>query len=852
MDVLPSDDRGFVPLMEFRTIGKDEWIGFGTHLAVIPVEAMDYRSRRPIERRDTGPTGVYLEMEWGLDMDWYDHDASWRPYIPLKPLAADGKAVSRSSNDWFFDFEFSTSWEATRGGHFVMPETSRAMIETDLSFFSECIGDITLNHPFPFNSARPLHWDHDLLIRPFTTVEELQVAGGTARRIAVDYLGFISWWTASISGWDANLDAHTTRRIKEMELDRFRKRGVLVNWEKDWREINIPNYVQHGVPMAYPWTASLASIPRFTSLSPHVLRAYEENRLATGYELHSNDLPDLKDDLSIAKKYDQFLQDVSGDGRPDPDVEFDEGWCYYVVDFQGWSQRRIPLRVAREYYVLFASTVTREEDVTVVLFRRWETLGNPAALARPIVSLEDDPHGCMVRGADEIRELHKYDHAPVGDWHYDMDGRPSSKPSSGALSLSGQLHVNASNSQESALLVSRRWLRQMANVDGRSVSAGAESRGSSASPSSSSHIGRRRPRSNSYMSVDDRYRGRSASPRPRAYSQRRAKSPAAMRVKAVTRLLEEGSVITFDGCIWAMPPDLVWNQTFLAESILLFPDTRTSTRLKYWAVSRSSMWNMRHVLNLAIERNMRFHMATKIGDLKVFRPALTPVLSELTGRTYEAGFQEEHLKDINGGAAFRDQYMGKLADILRRPHARALISMGGPTAWIAKRYGGSDLVQRFMNGPSTQVTVHHRGAVASSPFCDDPIFYDQISAQEENLVHGFVPAENPEHHRWLFPTTEIMDDFCSHWYGEWTQGCDLIFHNIARTLERGTAKPLTRKGWKAYLHSANHGDRRPDIILTPAHFSRVEDLLRSFPGVWHGQRTTDIHIPVPFDPLDEN
>lgn len=191
--------------------------------------------------------------------------------------------------------------------------------------------------------------------------------------------------------------------------------------------------------------------------------------------------------------------------------------------------------------------------------------------------------------------------------------------------------------------------------------------------------------------------------------------------------------------------------------------------------------------------------------------------------------------------------MGKLADILRRPHARALVSMGGPTAWITKRYGGSDIVQRFMNGPSTQVTVHHRGAVASSPFCDDPVFYDQISAQEENLVHGFVPAENPEHHRWLFPTMEIMDDFCNHWYREWTQGCDLIFHNIAKALERGTAKPLTRKGWKAYLHSANHGDRRPEVVLSQAHFSQVEDLLRAFPDAWHGKRISDIHIPVHFD-----
>jgi len=178
--------------------------------------------------------------------------------------------------------------------------------------------------------------------------------------------------------------------------------------------------------------------------------------------------------------------------------------------------------------------------------------------------------------------------------------------------------------------------------------------------------------------------------------------------------------------------------------------------------------------------------------------------------------------------------------------------MGGPTAWIAKCYGGLDIVQCFMNGLSAQVTVHHRGAVASSPFCNDPIFHDQISAQEENLVHGFVPAENPEHHRWLFPTTEIMDDFCDHWYGEWTQGCDLIFHKIVMALERGTAKPLTRKGWKVYLHSTNHGDRCPEIVLSQAHFSWVEELLGSFPGAWHRQRVLDISIPVQFDSLGRN
>ena len=311
-------------------------------------------------------------------------------------------------------------------------------------------------------------------------------------------------------------------------------------------------------------------------------------------------------------------------------------------------------------------------------------------------------------------------------------------------------------------------------------------------------------------------------------------------------------MITYQGAIWTIPPGLEWDTSFYRDSILLFPDVRTLTRLRYWAACDPGILTMRQLLELAISRNMKFIMATRIGDLRTFRPITTPELSELTGRTYEAGFQEEHLKDINDGAAFRDQYMGKLADILRRPQARALVSMGGPTAWIAKRYSGPSIVQCFMDGPSAQVTVHHRGAVTSSPFYDDPMFHDQISAQEENLVHGFVPAENPEHHRWLFPTTEIMEDYCNHWHGEWMQGCDLIFQNIAKGLEWGTAKPMTRKGWKAYLHSPNHRTRRPAVVLTSAHFVRADELLQGFPEAWHGKRVADISVPIPFSSSDGN
>ena len=97
-------------------------------------------------------------------------------------------------------------------------------------------------------------------------MEDLQTAGGAGRCTALDYLGFLNWWTISISGWDANLDFHIAKFIKALELDLFCKHGVLIERTRDWHEIKIPNLIQHHVPMAYPCTMPLTSIPHFVSL----------------------------------------------------------------------------------------------------------------------------------------------------------------------------------------------------------------------------------------------------------------------------------------------------------------------------------------------------------------------------------------------------------------------------------------------------------------------------------------------------------------------------------------------------------------------------------------------------------
>jgi len=337
---------------------------------------MAHESHQPDEHWAMGSTGIYLEMEWGLDMDWYDHNACWHPYIPLKMEGVRGEPLSTSGSDWFFDFDLTILYDHLSTGIFTIPEPTHNQIHTDITAWAWCINNICSNQLFPPRTAWPSRFDLGTLIQGFSTLEDLQAVGGVCRCTAVNYLGFLLWWTLSVSHWDANLDCHVVAIVKSLHLHRFHKRGVLVDLECDWHEINMPNLIWHWVPVAYLWMPTLASLPHFTGLSPWVLAAYDQICQSLSWEVCLSDIHDLDLDFAVIKDFDHYFQGIYSGGCPDLDVKFNDDWFYYVVDFQGWSCRQIPLCVAQHYYLLFMSSVSVEEGVNVVLFRHWEQLNN--------------------------------------------------------------------------------------------------------------------------------------------------------------------------------------------------------------------------------------------------------------------------------------------------------------------------------------------------------------------------------------------------------------------------------------------------------------------------------------------
>jgi hypothetical protein len=821
MDFLPLDGIGLVPQVDFRTIGNDLWIGLNASCDTIPSEAPAYVDHQDKQRvadsfRAKGPTGLYLEMEWALDADWYDPNASWRPFMPLP---------SGGSEEWYYQMDQHTPPNPeSRSPHYTIFPSLLSTMEDDLQALESCVIAIAKSSIFSNRAMRPGLYDFAQLKGTFDSIESLEHFGANVKRQALDYLGFLAWWTLSASGWDLYIPQETVDRIMGFGLEGRRKRGVLIELERDWRQINFPHLLRHQIPVYYRWSESLQDTQRFRSLSPHILRAFDELRRTTSDgKVFAVDLPEFASDFEIMKDYDEFFQRRVFHNTPAPDLEFRGDWDYAVVDFQGWMYRPIDLETAREFAKLFGSHVVRREKRTSVIFRRWEAFNFDDSIMAP-AGLDDSINARdLVRGNVEIREIHKSFFAPVQRQKFDLNGFPDYGPSLG------------DNIPQSAIPVS--WVDAMASTDQSSK------RSSSSGPNRGRSHARSTNRSGPYP------RPRSSSPSYRAtYQRRKETSPETAREQLVRRLRVQGNILGSTS-LWQPPIEAEWNPAFLDEGVILFPDNRTQIRLRYWTLCSTVTIRMRHVLDFAISRGMRFLIAIPFDALPRFHQLEKSTMADLTKRTYDTGFQESPLTYSKGGSAFMDQYLGKLADILRRPHARAVIALGGPTSWIARFYGGERLVEEYMSGPSIQVTVHHRGGVAVAPFLDMPVFHDQLSKQEVELIHGYIPLGNPTEDRWAFPTSELFEEFSNHWRGEWNQGCERIMGNIARSLESGSLTPLTRREWREYLRSNNRGEHAPAPGSVPkdADFSFVENTLDSaFPVKWHGHHIRDIFLPEDF------
>jgi hypothetical protein len=73
-------------------------------------------------------------------------------------------------------------------------------------------------------------------------------------------------------------------------------------------------------------------------------------------------------------------------------------------------------------------------------------------------------------------------------------------------------------------------------------------------------------------------------------------------------------------------------------------------------------------------------------------------------------------------------------------------------------------VEKFMSGPSVQVTVDHGGANDAA----DPdvlgLQWDELSDNDYQCIYGYVTGPICKKDMWMYPPDEMLKEICKHYY----------------------------------------------------------------------------------------
>ena len=122
---------------------------------------------------------------------------------------------------------------------------------------------ITSNPPFVSGTPHPTKFNYLPLSAAWDSKQGATSLMNDAKRHVLEYLGFINWWSASVSKWENPLQLWMVEYIAGFKLCDLKKRGVLLDFTKHWRSLNIRHLLAENVPVYYFWQEDLDDYPCF-------------------------------------------------------------------------------------------------------------------------------------------------------------------------------------------------------------------------------------------------------------------------------------------------------------------------------------------------------------------------------------------------------------------------------------------------------------------------------------------------------------------------------------------------------------------------------------------------------------
>ncbi|KAJ7227955.1 hypothetical protein C8J57DRAFT_1252192 [Mycena rebaudengoi] len=661
---------------------------------------------------------------------------------------------------------------------------ARSRMRVDLVSFRDMVEAVAEHRKYDIFTWAPAMFDISRLETEFASEREAQATAADAKRAMLDMWGFLSWWMASIADWKTGMPEPIVDKIVALELLIPPKRGFLVSLTRDWKEANWFLWARHRIPVFYIWGDAEACNPS-EQLTIVIFACYHPKPRATVLG------PDGR---------------FADEGLPEQDL----------VELRERFKGRCTPLLGQVF-----DPITGVEQVS---------------------PYDSDEPGCIARYEEELFLVPP----PPALGERDLRGRRQpgdADMSSTSLGRRIGPHRTAPNSDHSSerqennysypMHHTSGWAQSMADSVGRYE--GHHSSGDSfrrlRSPSPDFVDARSGTSSRSVDSRLSRNQSprRSASPplaRRAQYNLQRARTPPPFRARLVagesltesrrhrsewlTELREWGVPISWTYTLWQTPAAWMWNMDFLQDGFLLVSEA-SQVRLRYLAIAVPSIRYMHQLLIIAIEHGIPFWIALKTADCERYCP--------------------RHLDDARRGVT--------KASLMNTDHR-----LIGPESWIAREYGYTHLVHDFMSGPSVQVSVYHSGANNSGDNDAINVHWDDLAEEDYQGLCGYVAGSSRELDSWIYPPADLLTDISRHYYHEWNAKVNNLYLHIKGEWEETPChgRAQTRKEWKMFFHSSNHGNKLGPKVQITAELIREghSRLNRAFEGNWHKTCIWDI------------
>lgn len=255
------------------------WVGLNSDTMLIPEAAMAFRDLPDPcwSVEDFSDSGRILPIDSARDPDWYREDEQWAAWTPTSFLL--------KQKPWYDQLETAVPVEERIDG-WSMAEHQRQVCKTDLTGVQSCIRFIVeFDERLPCQAKIPPFFPLDRLAKVYPTQKMVQINAAKAKRSILHALAFLSWWTTVIVTWEKNLSDGAVSIISSLLSTVKGKRGVICDLERDWSTINLPLYIQHGIPLFYLWNFEARADNRFSRLNPALNLTYWAVRQGTTLSL---------------------------------------------------------------------------------------------------------------------------------------------------------------------------------------------------------------------------------------------------------------------------------------------------------------------------------------------------------------------------------------------------------------------------------------------------------------------------------------------------------------------------------------------------------------------------------------